>query len=101
MNRVIKAFEKFNESLQEEIYALYHDGELERATFPFKGEIADGVIFSDDENMYLIPISSIKASKFSSAGDDDDDDDIDSDDDSGTDEEIDVDEDNDEMIDEE
>lgn len=99
MNRVIKAFEKFNESLQEEIYQLYHDGELERATFPFKGEIADGVIFSDDENMYLIPISSIKASKFSSAGDDDDDE-IE-DDDTATDEEIDVDEDQEDMIDEE
>ncbi len=86
MKRVIKAFEKFHDSYQEEIYSLYLDGELERATFPFKGEIAEGVIFNDEEEecTYLIPISTIKASKLGSA-DDDDDDDVDLNEDEGSD----------------
>ena len=74
MNRVIKGFGKFNESLQEEIYSLFQEGELERAKFPFQGEIADGVIYVDDDTTYLIPVSTIKASRFSSAADDDKDD---------------------------
>lgn len=81
MKRVIKAFEKFPEGYQEEIYALYQDGELNKATFPFNGAIADGVIFIDEECTYLIPVSTIKASKMSSAADDDDDDDSDDDND--------------------
>jgi hypothetical protein len=82
MKRVIKAFEKFPESQQEEIYGLYLDGELERATFPFKGEIAEGVIFSieEEESTYLIPTSTIKASRLGSADDDDDDVDLEEDD---------------------
>lgn len=77
MKRVIKAFEKFNEEYREEIYAQYEEGVLARTTFPFKGEITDGVIFTDTEEdcAYLIPVSSIKASKLSMAMDDDDDDD--------------------------
>ena len=83
MNRVIKGFGKFNENEQEEIYSLYQDGVLGRATFPFQGEIADGVIFVDEETTYLIPVSTIKASKFASTSDDDDDDDNDKDTDDG------------------
>ncbi len=81
MKKVIKGFSKFPESSQEEIYALYQEGELARATFPFQGEIADGLIFDDEaeEITYLIPVSTIKASKFSSADDDDDDDNDDAD----------------------
>lgn len=74
MNRVIKGFGKFSEAMQEEIYALFQEGELERAKFPFQGEISDGVIFVDDDTTYLIPVSTIKASRFSSAADDDKDD---------------------------
>lgn len=74
MNRVIKSFGKFNENDQEEIYGLYQEGELERAKFPFQGEIADGVIYVDGDMTYLIPVSTIKASKFASASDDEDDD---------------------------
>ncbi|TNE72735.1 MAG: hypothetical protein EP333_07310 [Bacteroidetes bacterium] len=82
MKRVIKAFEKFHDSYQEEIYALYLQGELERATFPFKGEIAEGVIFNDEEEecTYLIPTSTIKASRLGSGDDDDDDVDLNEDD---------------------
>ena len=79
MRKVIKGFGKFQESRQEEIYDLYSDGHLKRATFPFQGEISEGVIFEgeegDEEVIYLIPVSTIKASKFSTADDDDDDDD--------------------------
>lgn len=77
MKKVIKTFEKFKESYQDEIYALYQNGELERASFPFKGEIADGVIFEDEEATYLIPVSTIKASHMSSSDDDEDDRDVD------------------------
>ena len=82
MKRVIKSFENFHESFQEEIYEQFLNGELARATFPYKGEIADGVLFPDEEDtVFLIPISSIKASKLASADDDDDDDDRDDGDD--------------------
>ncbi len=98
MKQVIKGFAKFPESLQEEIYALYQEGALGRATFPFQGEIADGVIYDDEteEVTYLIPVSTIKASKFSSADDDDDDND-----DSDPDDDIDVGDEADDLGDEE
>lgn len=101
MKKVIKGFGKFPESRQEEIYELYRDGELKRATFPFQGSIEDGVIFEpedeEEEVTYLIPVSTIKASKFSTSDDDDDDDDSDSD----PDDDIDVGEDADDLGDEE
>lgn len=82
MNRVIKDFAKFDDSTQEDIYAAYSDGELERTSFPFKGEISEGVIYKKDETHYLIPRSSIIAGKAGSSEDldDDDDDDVDDDD---------------------
>ncbi|MDP5099271.1 MAG: hypothetical protein NWQ27_04710 [Crocinitomicaceae bacterium] len=83
MNRVIKDFAKFDDSTQEDIYAAYSDGELERTSFPFKGEISEGVIYKTDETHYLIPRSSIIAGKAGSSedlDDDDDDDDVDDDD---------------------
>lgn len=73
MKRVIKSFLKFPEGYQEEIYALYQEGELNKATFPFNGSIEEGVIYVDEEVTYLIPISTIKASKMSSMDDDEDD----------------------------
>lgn len=79
MNRVIKSFEKFSDELQEEIYATYLEGALERATFPFKGEIAEGVIFAGEDAIFLIPTSTIKASRL--GGSDDDDEETESDDD--------------------
>lgn len=83
MKRVIKAFEKFPAAIQEDIYGNYLDGDLDKATFPFKGEIADGVLYVDEKNecIYLIPIQTIKASHMSLSGDDDDDDDFDDNDD--------------------
>lgn len=77
MKRVIKAFQKFDESLQEAIYESYRNGDLGKASFPFQGDIAQGVIFEDEEEevIYLIPIETIKSSKLSMSSDDDDDDD--------------------------
>lgn len=69
---MIKSFEKFSEELQEEIYASYLQGQLERASFPFKGEIADGVIFKTEDSTFLIPLQSIKASRLGTADDDED-----------------------------
>lgn len=78
MKKIIKGFSKFKDSRQEEIYEMYREGELKRATFPFQGKISEGVIFEGEEDgedvMYLIPVSTITASKFSSSDDDDDDD---------------------------
>ena len=83
MKKIIKGFGKFQENRQEEIYELYKQGDLKKATFPFQGSIAEGVIFegedAGEEVLYLIPVSTIKASKFSTADDDDDDDDDDPD----------------------
>ncbi len=82
MNRVIKDFAKFDDATQEDIYAAYSEGELERTSFPFKGEISEGVIYKADETHYLIPRSSIIAGRAGSSEDlDDDDDDVDDDDD--------------------
>lgn len=80
MSKVIKDFAKFNDSMQEDIYALFSEGSLERATFPFKGEITDGVIYQLDEFTYLIPTNSIKSSKMATSDEEDDDDDRDMDD---------------------
>lgn len=80
MSKVIKDFAKFNDNMQEEIYALFSEGSLERATFPFKGEITDGVIYQLDEFTYLIPTNSIKSSKMATSDEEDDDDDRDMDD---------------------
>lgn len=97
MNRVIKDFAKFDESTQDEIYAAYSEGELERTSFPFKGEISEGVIYKADETHYLIPRSSIIAGRAGSSEDLDDDDDVDDDDDDTLDGDIDT----DEVVDEE
>ena len=96
MNRVIKDFAKFDDSTQEDIYAAYSDGELERTSFPFKGEISEGVIYKKDETHYLIPRSSIIAGKAGSSEDLDDDDDDDVDDDDTIDGDIEADDDLDE-----
>lgn len=87
MSKVIKDFAKFDDGLQEEIYAAFSEGSLERATFPFRGEITDGVIFKMDDFTYLIPTNSIKSSKMASADDLDD-----NDDDDGDIEDVDIDE---------
>ena len=81
MIRVIKDYSKFHGTLQEEIYSKYSEGDLERTTFPYKGAIADGVIFQSDDAIYLIPISTIVAGRAGSSEDLDDDDDDDDDDD--------------------
>lgn len=95
MNRVIKDFAKFDDSTQEDIYAAYSEGELERTSFPFKGEISEGVIYKTDETHYLIPRTSIIAGRAGSAEDLDDDNDDDDDD------TMDGDIDTDEIVDEE
>ncbi len=65
MNRVIRSFTKFSNQLQDEIYELYYEGELERTSFPYKGIIVDGVIYKTTEEMFLVPISTITSSRSS------------------------------------
>lgn len=97
MNRVIKDFAKFEDGLQEQIYEAFSEGTLERATFPFRGEMSDGVIFELDDNLYLIPTVTIKSGKIGSSEDLDDEDD-DNDNDIET---VDIDDSDDEVDDEE
>ena len=73
MSRVIKSYSKLHVSLQEEIYIGYLEGELERTTLPYKGQITDGVIYKGDDVIYLIPISTIVAGRSGSSDDLDDD----------------------------
>ena len=63
MKRTIKCFQDFTNIQQGVIYKLFENGELERVRFPFQNDIADGVIFNQDEIMYLIPINGITLSK--------------------------------------
>ena len=63
MKRTIKCFQDFTNIQQAVIYKLFENGELERVRFPFQNDIADGVIFNQDEIMYLIPINGITLSK--------------------------------------
>ena len=75
MKKVIKRFSKFSAEQQELIYDLYADGKLERTSFPYQGEISLGVIYEgEDDELFLIPVSSIAANKISSAQDDDEED---------------------------
>ena len=63
MKRTIKCFQDFTNIQQTQIYKLFESGELERVRFPFQNDIADGVIFNQEEIMYLIPLKGIKLSK--------------------------------------
>lgn len=80
MSKVIRAFEKLNKHLQMDLYSAYSEGELERTVFPYKGDLTEGVIYKEEEDTYLVPISSIVAMMSDLADDDDDDDDGSSDD---------------------
>jgi hypothetical protein len=87
MAKVIRSFLKFDSDVRDEIYTSYSDGVLERASFPYKGEIADGIIYTTDGYDYLIPISTIITGKSGSARDlEDSDSDDDEDDELGKDE---------------
>lgn len=93
MNRVIKDYAKLHSTVQEDVYDAYSEGDLRRTTFPYKGQMADGVLYEHEDVIYLIPISTIVAGRAGSSSDlDDDDDDNDSDDTSDIDFEVDSDE---------
>ena len=77
MNRVIKKFSKLPLKLQEEIYEGFSEGELARTSFPYQGNIVDGVIFQTEDTVYLIPLSTVIEVKSGSSADMDDDDDDD------------------------
>lgn len=111
MNRVIKDYTKIDKDLQEEIYEAFSQGGLERTSFPFRGAIAEGVIYKGEDITYLIPLSTVVKGKAGSAKDiddeDDDSDDLDevdlgaevevetSDDDDDVDDDVDIDDDED------
>ena len=81
MTKVIKRFSKFTAEMQDLIYDLYSSGGLERTSFPYQNEISQGVIYEEDDQLFLIPVSSITEYRSgSSAADDDDDDDDNTDD---------------------
>lgn len=76
MSRIIKSYSRFNSNLRDEIYTGYSESDLERTTFPYKGNIVDGVIYHCDDMIYLIPISSIVAGRSGSSDDIDHDDEL-------------------------
>lgn len=79
MGKVIRDFSKLSKILQEEVYELFQEGELERTVFPFKGTLQEGVIFQYEEDTFLIPKSTIISGRTGSSDDleDEDDEDVD------------------------
>lgn len=93
MNRVIKDYAKLHSTIQDDVYEAYSEGDLSRTTFPYKGQMADGVLYEHEDAIYLIPISTIVAGRAGSSSDlDDDDDDNDTDDTADIDFDVDSDE---------
>ncbi len=60
MARVIRLFTQLSQKIQQELNEQYNNKELPMTTFPYKGELEEGVIFSTEEDTYLVPISSFK-----------------------------------------
>lgn len=60
MARVIRLFTQLSKKIQQELSEQYNNEELPITTFPYKGELEEGVIFSTEEDTYLVPISSFK-----------------------------------------
>lgn len=63
MKNVMKKFYDLPGGVQVEMRSRLKDGELERMSFPYKGELTEGVIFLKEEVRYLIPLSSIPSVK--------------------------------------
>ncbi|MBL6874877.1 MAG: hypothetical protein ISR02_05310 [Flavobacteriales bacterium] len=59
MKRVVKDYSKFSVTIQEDIYAMYSNNELERTSFLYKNAMVDGVIYAMSAQLNLIPLSSI------------------------------------------
>ena len=55
----MKKFYDLPGSIQVEMMGRLKEGELERMSFPYKGQLVDGVIFLKDDVRYLIPLQSI------------------------------------------
>ena len=89
MNRVIKNYSKLHLEKRDEVYIRYSEGDIERTTFPYKGEIVEGVIYQEGDIVYLIPISTIIDGRTEQPNNYDDDDDNDQE--SETDDDIEID----------
>ncbi|MFT6501470.1 MAG: hypothetical protein ACJASQ_001582 [Crocinitomicaceae bacterium] len=74
MSRIIKSYTKLHPSLRDEVYRGYSDGNLERTSFPYKGKVVDGLIYTSEDVVYLVPISTIIAGRAGSSDDLDDED---------------------------
>lgn len=75
MAKLIRAFNKLSDSVQERLYDHFSSGSLEKALFPFQGSLKEGVIFTEGEHTYLVPIDSIlqvHARRMDELDDDDD-----------------------------
>lgn len=64
MKRVIKEMSKFSRKTAEAIFKDYQSNELESITFPYKGELVDGVIWREEDALYLIPVKSVNSTSF-------------------------------------
>jgi hypothetical protein len=63
MGKLIRSFKNLSKNQQNRIVEALELGELERTVFPYKGVLQDGIIFQDEGNTYLIPISSFSGFK--------------------------------------
>ena len=59
MAKLIRAFNRLSDSVQERLYDHFSSGGLEKALFPFQGSLKEGVIFSEGDHTYLVPLDSI------------------------------------------
>ena len=64
MKRAIREMSKFSRREAETILEAYRSNELETTIFPFKGELVDGVIWRQEDALFLIPIKSVKGKSF-------------------------------------
>jgi len=64
MKRAIREMSKFSSKEIEIILEAYRRNELESAIFPFKGKLVDGVIWRQEDALFLIPIKSVKGHSY-------------------------------------
>ena len=60
MRKLIKSFENLTKHTQVKVLDSFLSGSLERTLFPYRGSMTEGVIFKEEDDIYLISISSIR-----------------------------------------
>lgn len=63
MAKVIRLFTQLSKKIQGELKEQYFNEELPLTTFPYKGKLEEGVIFSTEKDTYLVPVFSLRKRK--------------------------------------